>query len=50
MRERLALRRWRAFLRWLQSTPKRTFVVYPLCIVAFELATRGGNLSIEPAP
>ena len=26
------------FVRWLASTPNRTFVLYPLCVIAFELA------------
>jgi protein-S-isoprenylcysteine O-methyltransferase Ste14 len=38
-------------LHWLRGllerTPLRTFVIYPLCVIAFELAVRGG-LVIEP--
>ena len=30
--------------RWLKSTSRRTFVVYPLCIVALELLIRRGDL------
>jgi hypothetical protein len=39
-------------LRWLRGllerTPLRTFVIYPLCVIAFELAIRRGNLVIVP--
>jgi protein-S-isoprenylcysteine O-methyltransferase Ste14 len=39
-------------LHWLRGllerTPLRTFVIYPLCVIAFELAIRGGNLVIVP--
>lgn len=34
--------------RWLKSTSRRTFVVYPLCILAFELAIHRGGLAISP--
>ena len=34
-------------LRWLKSTSKRTFALYPLCVVAFELALRQGGLVIN---
>lgn len=33
---------------WLASTPRRTFVLYPLLIVAFELVARHGRLEIVP--
>jgi protein-S-isoprenylcysteine O-methyltransferase Ste14 len=32
----------------LERTPLRTFVIYPLCVIAFELAIRRGNLVIVP--
>src|SRR5262245_15299550 len=39
-------------LHWLRGllerTPLRTFVIYPLCVIAFELAIRRGNLVIVP--
>ena len=39
-------------LHWLRGllerTPLRTFVIYPLCVIAFELAIRHGNLVIVP--
>lgn len=38
----------RSVLRYLKSTSRRTFVLYPLAIIAIELALRGGALSIDP--
>ncbi len=38
----------RTILRWLKSTPNRSFVLYPVCIVAFELVLRGGDLAFVP--
>ena len=35
-------------LAWLQSTPRRSFVLYPIAIILFELAWRGGTLAFEP--
>src|SRR3954451_1746205 len=35
-------------MAWFASTPRRTFVLYPLIVIAFELITRRGSLSIEP--
>ena len=32
------------FRRWLKSTSRRTFVVYPICIIALELLIRRGEL------
>ena len=34
--------------RWLASTPRRTFVLFPLAVVMFELATRHGSVVVEP--
>ena len=34
--------------RWFKSTSKRTFVVYPACVAAFELAVGGGDIAIAP--
>jgi len=38
----------RRFRRLLASTPARTFFLYPLGVIAFELAVRRGDLVIEP--
>lgn len=38
----------RPILRWLKSTSRRTFVLYPLLVVGLELALRGGELVIVP--
>ena len=40
--------RKRSLWRWFKSTSNRTFVVYPLAIIAFELALREGNLVFIP--
>ena len=40
--------RKRSFGRWLKSTSRRTFVVYPLCVVAIELVLHGRNISFVP--
>ena len=32
------------FRRWLKSTSRRTFLVYPICIIALELLIRRGEL------
>ncbi len=41
-------RRPRTPLCWLKSTSRRTFVVYPLAVVAIELALRAGDLAFVP--
>ena len=33
--------------RWLKSTSRRTFLVYPLCILALELLIRHGDLQLS---
>jgi protein-S-isoprenylcysteine O-methyltransferase Ste14 len=38
----------RSLWRWLASTPTRTFVIYPLCVIAFELALHGRHLGFVP--
>ncbi len=38
----------RTLVRWLKSTSNRSFVLYPICIVAFELVLRGGDLALVP--
>lgn len=37
----------REIINWLKSTPKRTFALYPVCVIAFEWLIRG-RLSIDP--
>jgi hypothetical protein len=39
---------WRLFRRWLKSTSKRTFIVYPIGIIAFELRLHRGKLALHP--
>jgi protein-S-isoprenylcysteine O-methyltransferase Ste14 len=38
----------RTLWRWLKSTSRRTFVLYPVCIIAIELVVRGGDLVFVP--
>ncbi len=38
----------RTLVRWLESTSNRSFVFYPVCVVIFELARRGGDLAFVP--
>jgi protein-S-isoprenylcysteine O-methyltransferase Ste14 len=38
----------RRLLRWLQRTPVRTFLIYPLVVIAFELVRQGGSMTIVP--
>jgi len=38
----------RSLKRWLKSTSNRTFVVYPIVVVALELLIRRGTLAWEP--
>src|SRR5262245_27315703 len=37
-----------SFRHLLERTPVRTFLIYPICVIAFELAIRRGNLVIVP--
>jgi protein-S-isoprenylcysteine O-methyltransferase Ste14 len=39
---------WQAALRWVKSTPNRSFVVFPICVAAFEAARQGGIPTINP--
>ena len=41
-------KRPRTLKRWLKSTSKRTFIVYPLAVVAIELVVRRGDLVLVP--
>jgi len=34
-------------LGWLQSTPRRTFVLYPICVILFELVVRRGTIAFH---
>lgn len=38
----------RTLVRWLKSTSNRSFVLYPVCVIAFELVLRGGDLAFVP--
>jgi len=38
----------RTLIRWLKSTSNRSFILYPICVVAFELVLRGGDLTFVP--
>ena len=40
--------RRRTLRQWLKGTSRRTFVLYPICVVAFEWLIRGGDLTIVP--
>jgi len=40
---------WRRTQRWFKSTSKRTFVVYPIAVIAFELGLHGLKPAIHPA-
>lgn len=35
-------------VRWLKSTPKRTFILFPVLVILFELAVRRGHLAFRP--
>ena len=39
---------WRRVLRWYKSTSNRTFVVYPIAVIAFELGLHRGSLVVHP--
>jgi protein-S-isoprenylcysteine O-methyltransferase Ste14 len=39
---------WQAGLRWVKSTPNRSFVIFPLCVFAFEAARQGGLPVVNP--
>ena len=41
-------KRPRTLRRWLKSTSRRTFVLYPVCILAFEFLVRRGDLVFVP--
>ena len=35
-------------LRWFKSTPRRTFILFPLVVVLFEIALRRGDIAVRP--
>jgi protein-S-isoprenylcysteine O-methyltransferase Ste14 len=39
---------WQKAVRWVKSTPKRTFILFPIVVFAFEALRRGGMPPIEP--
>jgi protein-S-isoprenylcysteine O-methyltransferase Ste14 len=39
---------WTRLWRRLQSTPVRTFAIYPVVVIAFELVRQGGTLLVVP--
>ena len=39
---------WHRVRRWFKSTSNRTFIVYPIAVVAFELGLRGGKIAFQP--
>lgn len=39
---------WAKLWRWLQKTPVRTFAVYPVVVIAFEMIRQGGTLRVIP--
>ena len=38
---------WRRVVRWYKSTSNRTFVVYPIAVIAFELGLHRGALVVR---
>jgi protein-S-isoprenylcysteine O-methyltransferase Ste14 len=38
----------RGLLRWLSRTPVRTFLIYPLVVIGFELVRHSGTLIVVP--
>lgn len=39
---------WQKVLRWVKSTPNRTFVLFPLLVLGFEMVRRGGLPPVRP--
>jgi len=37
-----------SLVRWLKSTSNRSFIVYPICIITFELVLHGDDISLVP--
>ena len=40
---------WTKVKRWYKGTPNRTFIVYPIAVIAFELGLHRGTLIVHPA-
>ena len=40
---------WERVKRWYKASPNRTFIVYPIAVIAFELGLHGGALVVHPA-
>jgi protein-S-isoprenylcysteine O-methyltransferase Ste14 len=40
---------WRKVLRWYKGTSNRTFIVYPIAVIAFELGLHRSALIVNPA-
>src|ERR1051326_9228399 len=39
---------WAKLRRWLQSTPVRSFALYPVVVIAFEMIRQGGTPRVVP--
>jgi protein-S-isoprenylcysteine O-methyltransferase Ste14 len=39
---------WQNVTRWVKSTPNRTFILFPLVVLAFEASRRGGMPALQP--
>lgn len=39
---------WQQVIRWVKSTPNRTFILFPLVVLVFEAARRGGTPPLQP--
>jgi protein-S-isoprenylcysteine O-methyltransferase Ste14 len=39
---------WQHLIRWVKSTPNRTFIILPVLVVAFEAVRRGGMPPVQP--
>src|SRR5665213_36890 len=39
---------WHSAAHWIARTPNRTFALYPVCIIMFELAFKGARFGIDP--
>jgi protein-S-isoprenylcysteine O-methyltransferase Ste14 len=48
MREKMSRTVGRRLRRWFQSTSKRTFIIYPIGIIAFELGLHRGAIHVQP--
>ena len=39
---------WAKLWRWLQKTPVRSFAIFPVVVIAFEMIRQGGTLRVIP--